>query len=178
VSVLGRIRQTVLRIRWTGQFASCGSLTMGRRCVITGAENIDIGTGVSIVDDVRLNAHSDGRIRLGDRVAVNTNVQIGAADGGAITIGDDVLIGPNVVLRASDHVFERRDVPINRQGHTGGTIEVGDDVWIAANCVITSGVSIGRGAVIAAGAVVTSDVPPYALAGGVPAKVIRENARE
>jgi acetyltransferase-like isoleucine patch superfamily enzyme len=61
---------------------------------------------------------------------------------------------------------------IREQGHSGGKIVIEDDVWIRANAVITPDVIIGKGAVVAAGAVVTSDVPPYQIVGGVPAKTI------
>jgi galactoside O-acetyltransferase len=92
--------------------------------------------------------------------------------GGRIVIGNDVMIGPNAVLRASNHGAERIDVPMWNQPHTGGTIEIGDDVWIGANVVVVPNVKIGSHAIVAAGAVVTRDVPDYALAAGVPARVI------
>lgn len=111
-------------------------------------------------------------MRIGNWVSVNTNVQIGAADSGEIIIGNDVLIGPNVVIRASNHVYDRVDIPIREQGHSGGKIVIEDDVWIAANAVVLPDVVIGKVAVVAAGAVVTSDVPPYQIVGGVPSKII------
>lgn len=117
-------------------------------------------------------AHNGGFVRIGNWVSVNTNVQIGAADSGEIIIGNDVLIGPNVVIRASNHVYDRVDIPIREQGHSGGKIVIEDDVWIAANAVVLPDVVIGKVAVVAAGAVVTSDVPPYQIVGGVPSKII------
>lgn len=114
-----------------------------------------------------------GEIDIGDRVAFNTNVHVNASLGKHIRIGNDVLIGPNVVLRSADHRFERIDVPIRNQGHVAGEIVIEDDVWIGANVVIVSGVRVGRGAVLAAGAIVTSDVAPRTVVGGVPARLIK-----
>ena len=104
---------------------------------------------------------------------MNNNVMINARGKGGITIGDNVLIGPNVVLRSNNHMFQDVLIPIREQGMTQGEIVVGDDVWIASNAVILAGVKIGRGAVVAAGGVVTKDVPDYAVVGGVPAKLIK-----
>jgi len=114
----------------------------------------------------------NGTLQIGDRVSINSNVLLDASDNGRIIIGSDVLIGPNVVLRASNHVFKDKDRPINQQGHTGGYILVQDDVWIGANVVVVPNVTIGAHAVVAAGAVVTSDVEPWTVVGGVPARVI------
>ncbi len=90
-----------------------------------------------------------------------------------IKIGDNVLIGPNVVIRAADHNFDNIDIPINMQGHRSGRIIIEDNVWIGANVTIIRDVTIGTGSVIGAGAVVTKDVPPYSIAAGVPARVIK-----
>jgi galactoside O-acetyltransferase len=87
-------------------------------------------------------------------------------------IGADCLIGQNTVLRASDHEYKAIDVPIINQGRTGGKIVVEDDVWIGANVVVTRNVCIGAHSVVAAGAVVTKDIEPYSIVGGVPAKLI------
>lgn len=119
-----------------------------------------------------------GEIDIGDRVAFNTNVHVNASLGKRIRIGNDVLIGPNVVLRSADHRFERIDVPIRNQGHVAGEILIEDDVWIGANVVIVSGVRVGRGAVLAAGAIVTSDVAPLTVVGGVPARLIKSRGEK
>ena len=142
---------------------------------ITQFDAIEIGAGFSLGKQCKLYCHdpeNGSRLTIGDRVALNDNVMINADCGGKITIGNDVLIAPNVVLRASNHQYERRDMPINTQGHAAGFITVGADVWIGANAVILPNVSIGQGAIIGAGSVVTNDVPAYAIAAGVPAKVI------
>jgi acetyltransferase-like isoleucine patch superfamily enzyme len=84
-----------------------------------------------------------------------------------------VLIAQDCIFRAGNHVFERIDIPIRKQGHAGGDIVIEDDVWIGARVILLAGVSIGRGAIVAAGAVVTKSVPPYAIVGGIPARLIK-----
>ena len=105
---------------------------------------------------------------------MNTNCCISAAEKGEIIIGKNVLIAQNVVIRASNHNFTNLALPINKQGHTPGIIIIGDDCWIAANAVITSGVVIGSHSIVGAGAVVTSDIEPYSVIGGVPARLIKK----
>ena len=107
------------------------------------------------------------RIDLGDRVFINRGALITAhAD---IQIGDDALIGPYVVINSGDHDYSDPDRPIESQGHKADPIIIGNDVWLGAHSVILHGVKVGDGAVVAAGAVVTGDVPPGTLVAGVPA---------
>lgn len=113
-------------------------------------------------------------VRFGDRVAINDRAWIAAnVNGGLIEIGNDSIIGPNVVIHSGNHVFEKREVTVMSQGYRFRPIIIGKDVWIAANCTILSGVTIGDGAVIAAGSVVNKDVPEFAVVAGVPASIIR-----
>jgi len=93
---------------------------------------------------------------------------------GGVTIGDRVYLSPLVQLLAVDHVFADPDTPFVEQGITAEGIVVEDDVWIGGGAIITDGVHVGQGAVIAGGAVVTQDVPPHTVVGGVPARVIRD----
>ena len=120
-----------------------------------------------------LYSHSQGSIKIGSNVSMNTNVVIGAADGGEVIVGNNVMIGPNVVLRSSDHIFTDKDVAMNKQGHSGGTIIIENDVWIGSNATITSNVKIGSHSIVGAGSVVTKDVDPYSIVGGVPSKLIK-----
>jgi len=114
-----------------------------------------------------------GSINVGNWTAFNIGVHINASCGGNIILGDYCLIGPRVVMRTANHRFEKKEVYIRDQGHQIADIVIEDDCWIGANVVILSGVRIGRGAVIGAGAVVTRDIPSMAIAVGVPAKVLK-----
>lgn len=110
-------------------------------------------------------------IRVGRNVFINQNCTI--YDLGGVDIGDDVMIGPNVSLITSGHPIEpsRR-----RDGVTAAPIVIGRNVWLAAGVTVIGGVVIGENSVVAAGAVVTKDVPPNTLVGGNPAQVIRSIA--
>jgi galactoside O-acetyltransferase len=98
---------------------------------------------------------------------------INADLGGRIEIGQNCIIGPNVVFRTSNHIFSSREIPIREQGHEPGAIIIQDDVWIGANACVIGTVKIARGAVVAAGAVVTEDVEEFTVVGGVPARKIK-----
>lgn len=111
------------------------------------------------------------RLRIGQRVAINVGTYVDA--GGEIEIGDYVMIGPHCVISSREHSIELTGVPMCHQPVRYGKIEIGNDVWIGANVSIRGGVRIGDGSVIAAGAVVVGNVPPNAIVGGVPAKVLR-----
>ena len=111
-------------------------------------------------------------ITFGKNVFLNSGCKF--QDQGGITIGDNVLIGHNVVLATLDHntcVSKRAEL-------FAAPIVIEDNVWIGANATVTSGVTIGKGSIVAAGAVVTKDVPKYSIVGGIPAKVIRELTKE
>ena len=89
-----------------------------------------------------------------------------------LTLGRHVLVGDNVSFRTADHEFTDTVTPISVQGERRGSIVVEDDVWLGANVTVLRGVRIGCGAIVGANAVVTRDVPAYAIVGGVPAKLI------
>ncbi len=153
-----------LRVRKAGR-----RFMPGYPLTVVGGENIRIGDNFRSMGHDYLYAN-EGSIVIGDNMSMNTNVQIGGSSG-RITIGNNVLIGPNVVLRAADHGIAM-GAPIRFQPHVGGAIVVEDDVWIGANAVILKDVTLGQGCVVAAGAVVTKSVEPYAVVGGVPARKI------
>jgi maltose O-acetyltransferase len=99
---------------------------------------------------------------------------------GKVRIGNDVMLGPNVVIPGANHIIHNIDVPMVKAGlDVRGTV-IEDDVWIGGNVVIVDGVTVGRGAVVAAGSVVTTDVPAYSIMAGVPARVVssRHNKSE
>lgn len=92
---------------------------------------------------------------------------------GGVTIGDRVYTSPFTQIIAVNHIFDDPNRPFVEQGITAKGIVIEDDVWLGASAVITDGVHIGKGSVVAAGAVVTRDVPPHCVVAGVPAKVIK-----
>jgi len=159
--------------KYKNLFTSCGdSIYIGQNVSILGFENICLGNGINIMANSYLYAHDNGSLMIGNDFAVNHGVYIGAS-GGKIKIGDNVCIGPYTVLRAMDHGHDRTDIPMTKQGDIGGEICIEDDVWIGANCTILKNVKIGKGAIVAAGCVVTKDIPSYAIAAGVPNRVIK-----
>ncbi|WP_099364175.1 sugar O-acetyltransferase [Fredinandcohnia onubensis] len=107
-------------------------------------------------------------INVGKNVFINSGCRF--QDQGGITIGDGVLIGHNVVLATLNHDID----PKKRGTMHPAPITIGNDVWIGANATVVPGVTIGDGAIIAAGAVVVKDVPPNVIVGGVPAKRLKE----
>lgn len=106
-------------------------------------------------------------ITVGKRVFINSGCRF--QDQGGITIGDDCLIGHNAVLATLNHGF----MPSERKDLHPAPIIIGNNVWLGANVTVLPGVTIGDNAIIAAGAVVTKNVPSNAVVGGVPAKVIQ-----
>ncbi len=110
---------------------------------------------------------------FGKNITIGKNVFINSCchfqDQGGIEIGDGCLIGHNVVLATVNHDL----YPENNRVNHYAPIKLGKSVWVGSNATILAGVTIGDWAVVAAGAVVTHDVPPLTIAGGVPAKVIR-----
>lgn len=125
-----------------------------------------IGDGSAIAAD----AFIHGPVVLGQRVSINPRATL---DGGraGVTIGDDTRIAQGALLFAFDHGLSP-DSPIHSQPVRSRGIRIGKDVWIGAGAGITDGVTIEDHAVVALGAVVTRDVPAYAIVGGVPAKII------
>lgn len=153
--------------------SSCGKkFHVNYPTTIISGENISIGDCFSSMGTLYLYANDGGILTIGNNCSINTNVQIGATSG-KITIGDGVLIAPNVVIRAADHGIKRSS-PIRFQNNTYKEIVIEDDVWIGSNAVITGGVTLSKGTVVAAGAIVTNSTEPYSIVAGVPAKKINE----
>lgn len=111
------------------------------------------------------------RMEIGEQVSFNEYAWVNAT--GGITIGNMVRISPHVSIVSFDHEFKDPNTPIKDQYKRLGRIVIEDDVWIGTHATITQGVRIGKGSVIGAGAVVTEDIPPYSVAVGVPARVIK-----
>lgn len=119
----------------------------------------------------RVRMLSPGGVKIGNYVFINHDTDLSGR--GGLTIGNHVKIGPFCNILSVDHEYRSWTKPMDSQGTTPGPIKIGDDVWIAAGVVITPGITIGRGAIVGANAVVTHDIEPYAIVGGVPARLIK-----
>lgn len=110
-------------------------------------------------------------VSLGDEVYIGRYCYLAVP----ARIGNFVMLASSVALVGDDHEMNRPTVPMKLAGRPNARpIEIGDDVWIGHGCIIRSGVTIGEGAVIGAGSIVTKDIPPYSVAVGSPASVIRQ----
>lgn len=128
-----------------------------------------IGKGVVIYPGVWI---TPGR-NLVIKDHVNLAKEVLITTSGGVEIGDRTLIGYRTQVISSDHTITPIGEPFPISGDNHKKIVIGKDVWIGGNCLITAGVTIGDGAVVAGGSVVTKDVPENAIVGGVPAKIIR-----
>lgn len=160
-----------------------GSATIGEYCKIDALsrDGIKIGNNFSIGRNSIIEC--TGVIReLGEGLEIGDNVGIAAnafiAVRGKVKIGDNTIFGPGVSIHAENHNFQDIETPIRLQGATRKGIEIGCDCWIGSKAIILDGVHIGNKVIVAAGAVVTKDVPDYAIVGGVPAKVIKYRNEE
>lgn len=139
----------------------CGSISIGERCTVMPGAII---------------ASCGGDIKIDDDVSINPGVVIYGH--GGVTIGRKTGIAINSAIVASMHNYSDPDVPYKDQGWTQKGIIIGNDVWIGAGSKILDGVTIGDGAIIAAGSVVHSDVPPYGMVAGVPARLFSSRRKE
>jgi maltose O-acetyltransferase len=127
----------------------------------------ECGEWVNIGPDVHLGDGSN--IRIGDRSGLGR----GCHAYGGLTVGEQVMVGPEVAFLASNHRFDRLDIPIGRQGIGDlAPPRIEDGAWIGLRATILAGRVVGRGAIVAAGAVVTKDVAPFTIVGGNPATLI------
>ena len=136
-----------LVVRWI--FAACGEEVNIR-------PNVYFGRG--------------SHVRIGNRSMIGADSIVGSA--ADVTIGDDVMMGPQVLIYTSNHGIELGS-PMRLQPSVNRPVTIGNDVWIGARCILLPGVTINDGAVVAAGAVVSKDVPQNAIVGGVPARVLK-----
>ncbi len=108
------------------------------------------------------------KLRIGKNTGIASSCHINAS--GDVTIGDGVLIGPGTYIWSQNHNFEDQERTIRSQGYSYASVVIENDVWIAARCVILPGVTIAKGSVVAAGAVVTQSTEMYSIVAGVPAR--------
>lgn len=117
-----------------------------------------------------------GSIAIGNNCSINPYTVL-YGHGKGLVIGDNVLIAGHCLIIPANHVFSRTDIPINTQGTESKGIVINDDVWIGAGCQVLDGVTIGKGAIIAAGSVVNKSVEAHTIVGGVPAKFINKRIK-
>ncbi|MGH9319322.1 MAG: acyltransferase [Vicinamibacteria bacterium] len=175
---------------------SCGrNVTFGQNVVLRHAHKIRIGNDVVVDDHVLLDAKGidnkgivledgvflgrntilsskNGYIHLEERANLGFNCEIFAAD--EVRLGKDVMLAAYVYLVGGDHMHDRTDIPISRQGRIGLPIHIGSGSWLGAHAVVAGGVEVGEQAIIGAGAVVLESVPAYHIAAGVPAKIVKD----
>ena len=184
------------RLVYQNIFGSMGNKVFIQHGVeITGSSFIEIGNGVNIFKGVRLDAkgHQNNRMYISNQVTIERNVDIGCMDNTSIYIGENTYIAPGVCISgpgdicigkncmiashsgiyANNHLFTDLSIPIREQGITREGIIIENNCWLGHGVTVLDGVTIGEGSIIGAGAVVNKDIPPYSIAVGVPAKVIK-----
>lgn len=128
-----------------------------------------IGNDSTIEDFTTIN-NGVGDIIIGDR----TRIGLGCTLIGPVKIGNDIRLAQNIVMSGLNHNYEDVTIPITKQGVSTALIIIEDETWIGANCVVLPGVTIGKHCVIAAGSIVTRDIPPFSVAAGNPAKILKQ----
>lgn len=126
-------------------------------------------------ENVNVEAGAEFGSGEGISIGANSGIGVDAFIDGPVSIGADVMIGPNFVIPGPNHRFDDLSVPMIQQGFEARRpVIIEDDVWIGINVILLPGLTVGRGAIVAAGWVVTKDVPPAAIVGGGdPARVLR-----
>jgi acetyltransferase-like isoleucine patch superfamily enzyme len=137
----------------------------------TDNKGIAIGTGVFVGRNTILSC-KNGDILIDDHANLGFNCEVFSAS--RVRLGKNILMAAYTYLVGGDHLYDRVDIPVLRQGRTARGIEVDDNVWLGTHVVVSDGSHIGRDAIIGAGAVVVGEIPEYAIATGIPAKVIRD----
>ncbi|MEL6864882.1 MAG: acyltransferase [Bacteroidota bacterium] len=144
-------------------------------------EGLHLGSNVRIGPYCRLECSGSYQdlgkgIRIGNNVGLGAFAFIGGA--GGVEIGDDCIIGQYLSCHPENHLFDDTQQLIRLQGHSRKGIRIGNNCWIGAKVTVLDGVEVGEHCVIAAGAVVTKDFPPYSVIGGVPARLIQSIKKE
>jgi acetyltransferase-like isoleucine patch superfamily enzyme len=133
---------------------------------------LQVGRGALLEPGVWITAPGDARVRIGAGTFLNMGVMIASHE--LVEIGDHCMLANGCFVSDASHRYEDSEMPITWQGFTSkGPTRLGDNVWLGANVVVTGGVSIGERCVIGANSVVTSDIEPFSVAAGAPARVIR-----
>lgn len=173
MSLLSRLTVHCFKL-WNHQLEVGRNVKIDPRAFIARGGRVILGENAVIRAGAML-LPSSGFIQIGNRSSINHYTIINGE--GGVKIGHSVMVAAFVSMFAANHNFGDPHVPMLEQGtSTKGGIQIEDDVWIGTHAVILDGVSIGKGSVIAAGSVVTKDVPAYSVVMGVPAKVVRSRA--
>lgn len=155
-------------------FKCFAGVSFGQNVQIIGLANVSIGQGTAIGDDTWLNVClRDDRTRLIIGRAVLVGRQSMLSVGGELEIGDFCLFAPRVFVSDADHVVTNIARPYCEQGFTQGKVVVEENCWLGINTVITGSITVGRGSVVAANAVVTRNVPAFSVVAGVPATILK-----
>jgi acetyltransferase-like isoleucine patch superfamily enzyme len=163
----GRIHWEFLRrgafVRWPVHGNVLEALGEGR---------LEVGEGTLFEPDVWITAPGDARVRIGAGTFLNLGVMVAAHE--LVEIGDHCMLANGCFVSDASHRYDDLQLPITWQGFDSkGPTRIGDNCWLGANVVVTGGVSIGERCVIGANSVVTSDIEPFSVAAGAPARVIR-----
>ena len=137
----------------------------------TDNRGIDIGARAFVGRNTILSC-KNGDIVIDEEANLGFNVEVFSAS--RVRVGKKVLIAAYTYLVGGDHLYDRTDIPVLDQGRTARGIEVADHAWLGAHVVVTDGSRVGRDAIVGAGAVVVGEVPDFAIATGIPAKVVRD----
>jgi acetyltransferase-like isoleucine patch superfamily enzyme len=162
--------------KWVSWFVNPFFHKRGKASIIRRRTRMDVlpfnkfemGNYSTIEDFCTIN-NGVGDVIIGDE----TRIGMGNVVIGPVTIGSSVILAQNVVMSGLNHSYEDIGLPINKQKVTTAPIMVEDECWIGANAVLTAGVTIGKHSIVAAGAVVTKNIPPYSVAVGNPARIIK-----
>lgn len=138
---------------------------------------LHVGAQTLFEPGVWITVGDEGRVVIGEGCFLNLGVMVAAQ--GLVEIGDHCMFANGCFVTDANHRFSDLTMPITWQGFDSkGPTRIGDNVWCGANVVITSGVTVGERCVIGANSVVTKDLPPYSIAAGSPARVLRSFAPE
>lgn len=129
-----------------------------------------VGTNVNILPNVHIGKGK--KLVIGNHSGIGVNSRLDLTN--SITLGDNVMAGPEVMIFTGVHHYNDTTIPMSQQGSTSEPVRIGNDVWIGARVIILPGVTIGNGAIIGAGSVVTKDVEDFSVVAGNPATKIKQ----
>ena len=192
-ALLTRLHAVTTRVRLARVARAGRGVHLDSGVLLSYPQRIHLGHGARIARNVALRANSplDPAISIGDQCMVQDGALLNASEGfvhvgdrtwigpfcviygnGGVRVGRDVMVAAHSCITSVGHRHDELHIPMMAQGIEVGPVTIEDDVWIGMNCTILPGVTIGRGAIVAAGAVVRGNVAPFTIVGGVPAREI------